>query len=155
MNSRKFFLATLALSLSASTLFATPAAGPPSSLESPVGVWKTIDDKTGKASSDVRIYEENGTYFGRIQHVYNAADEASTCDKCKDDRKDKKVVGLVIIRNMKPDNGEYRGGDILDPNTGTIYKCKFRLADQGRRLVVRGFLGFSLIGRSQTWERLQ
>ncbi len=155
MNRRISSLLTLALYLSASALLAAPTAVPASSLDSPVGVWKTIDDKTGKASSDVRIYEQNGTYFGRIQHVYNAADEASICDKCKDDRKNKKVLGLVVMRNMKLDNGEYRGGDILDPDTGSIYKCTFRLADQGRRLVVRGFLGFSLIGRSQTWERIK
>ena len=76
-------------------------------------------------------------------------------DRCKDERKDQPLVGLVFMRHMKVDGGEYRGGDILDPDNGSIYRCKLRLEDNGRKLKVRGFIGFSVFGRTQTWEREQ
>ncbi len=72
---------------------------------------------------------------------------------CTDDRKDKPVQGLQIIRGMQPDGDAWTGGTILDPETGTIYRCSMHLADGGRTLVVRGYIGISLLGRSQTWIR--
>ena len=72
---------------------------------------------------------------------------------CKDDRKDKPIIGLVIVRKLNRKGDEYSGGDILDPDTGTVYRCKIRFAEDGRKLIVRGFVGLSLFGRSQIWTR--
>ncbi|HVP65283.1 MAG TPA: DUF2147 domain-containing protein [candidate division Zixibacteria bacterium] len=121
---------------------------------SPVGLWKTFDDKTGEAKSLVRIYEQNGHYFGKVEKTLRP-NAKQTCDKCKDDLKDKPIVGMVVMRNMKADGDEFTGGDILDPENGSVYKCKFKLEDGGKKLRVRGFIGFSMLGRSQTWERVE
>ena len=122
-------------------------------LESPIGVWKTVDDRTGKARALVRIYRENGKLFARILESFTAGADHRVCVLCTDERKDQPIIGLLIIRNMKEDGNEYTGGDILDPESGSIYHCWMRLEQGGTRLVVHGYVGFSLLGRSQTWER--
>jgi len=119
---------------------------------SPVGRWKTIDDKTGKPKAIVRIYEENGRLFGRIEATLQP-DAKKTCDKCKDARKDQPIIGMVILRGLTLHQGEYSGGDILDPDNGSVYRCKLRMEDRGARLSVRGYIGFALLGRSQNWTR--
>jgi len=127
------------------------AAGPEMT---PVGLWRTVDDKTGKPRGIVRIYEQNGELFGKIVDTLKESERHDRCDLCKDDRKDKPIIGLVIVRKLNRKGDEYSGGDILDPDTGTVYRCKIRLAEDGRKLVVRGFIGFSLLGRSQIWTRV-
>lgn len=118
------------------------------------GEWRTFDDKTGQAKGEVRIFEQNGHWFGEVARVYDSKDAQSRCDACKDDRKGKPVLGLTILRNMTLADGEYSGGEILDPDTGKVYRCKFRLVDGGEKLEIRGFLGISLLGRTQTWVRV-
>jgi len=120
---------------------------------SPEGVWRTIDDNTHKARGLIRLYEQNGEVFGRVEASFDPKEANEVCERCSDDRKNKRVVGMVVMRNMKKRGTEYVGGDILDPDTGLVYRCKFTLADGGRKLVVRGFIGISLLGRSQTWIR--
>jgi uncharacterized protein (DUF2147 family) len=122
-------------------------------LTSPIGRWKTFDDKTGEARGIVRIYEQDGKFWGRLEQSFTPGAESRVCSVCTDERKNQPIVGLMIIRNVKFENGEYGGGDILDPDNGSVYKCKFHLEQGGTRLVVRGFIGFSLLGRSQTWQR--
>ena len=140
-------------------LIATLGAGWPAATahgaipSSPVGLWRTFDDKTGKPGGLLRIYEQEGSYFARIERSTGSGDETRRCTACVDERRNKPFVGLVIMRNMKLNDGEYEGGDILDPRSGSIYGCKFRLEQGGMRLVVRGFIGFSIFGRSQTWAR--
>ncbi len=126
---------------------------------SPVGAWKTIDDATKKEKSLVRISESGGVYSGRIEKLLEStmAPDA-VCKECTDDRKDKPVVGLLIIRNMKQsaeDKTVFEGGDILDPANGKVYKSKMKLVDNGAKLEVRGFVGISLLGRTQTWVRAE
>lgn len=118
----------------------------------PVGRWKTFDDKTGKPKSIVRLYMENGRLFGRVESVLDP-EAKKVCDLCKDERKNQPIEGMVIIRGLARRGDEYTDGDILDPKNGSVYRCKLRLEDRGRRLWVRGFVGFSLLGRSQTWTR--
>ncbi|MGA2187381.1 MAG: DUF2147 domain-containing protein [Steroidobacteraceae bacterium] len=120
---------------------------------SPIGVWKTFDDKTGKARAIVRIYDQDGKLFGRIEQSFTPGADHRVCVPCTDERKDRAIIGLIIIRNMKQDGNEYNGGDILDPESGSVYRCKMHLEKDGTRLVLRGYIGFSLLGRSQTWER--
>jgi uncharacterized protein (DUF2147 family) len=120
-----------------------------------VGVWKTIDDRTHTARGTVQLYEQNGAIFGRIATVVDPKDSAEVCRLCEGDRRNKPVVGLIFLRNMKKQGSEYGGGDILDPDTGRVYRCKINLQDGGKKLVVRGYIGFSLLGRSQVWIREQ
>jgi uncharacterized protein (DUF2147 family) len=120
---------------------------------SPVGLWKTFDDKTGKARAIVRIYEQGGKLFGRIEQSFTPGSETRVCVPCTDERKNQPIIGLMVIRNIKRDGNEYSGGDILDPESGSVYRCKMHLEQNGARLILRGYIGFSLLGRSQTWQR--
>ena len=131
------------------TTLALTAADSPST---PVGRWRTFDDKTGKPKAIMLLYEEKGLLFGRVETLVDP-DAVKRCDKCSDERKGQPVTGMVVIRRMKKTGDEYTGGDILDPKNGSVYRCKMRLTDQGHKLSVRGYMGFSLIGRSQTWLR--
>ena len=137
--------------LSIAALHAAPASA--TEPASPIGLWKTIDDKTGSPRAIVRIYEQDGKLFGRIERSFTPGAENRVCGLCKDERKDQPIIGLIIIRNIRSKDGEYAGGDILDPDTGTLYRCKFHLDQNGSRLIVRGYIGISLLGRSQTWQR--
>jgi len=112
-----------------------------------------MDDKTGKPRAIVRIYVENGKYFGKIEQSFTPGAESRVCSVCTDERKNQPIVGLLIVRNMAQRDGEYGGGDILDPDSGSVYRCKFHLEQGGTVLVVRGFIGFSMLGRSQSWQR--
>ncbi len=121
-------------------------------LLTPIGRWKTIDDKTGKPKAIVQVYIQGGKLYGKIEATLQP-DAKKFCDKCKDERKDKPVIGMVIMRGLTLHGDEYSGGDILDPDNGSVYRCKLRLQEHGNQLSVRGFIGFSLLGRSQIWTR--
>jgi uncharacterized protein (DUF2147 family) len=120
---------------------------------SPAGLWKTIDDKTHKPRGTVRIYEDSGLWFGRVESSFNPAEQLAHCDKCSDSRRGQPVIGMVILRGLSKRGSEYSGGDILDPETGTVYRCRFSLSANGQKLLVRGFIGISIVGRTQTWIR--
>jgi uncharacterized protein (DUF2147 family) len=126
---------------------------------SPAGLWKSIDDKTGKPRSLIRINEVDGTYSAVVEKGLRADDTGdAVCDKCTDERKGQKIIGMTIAKNLKAKEGdnpnrEYKGGEILDPENGKTYKCKMKLSEDGNKLEVRGFVGFSLLGRSQIWTR--
>ena len=123
--------------------------------ETPVGTWTTIDDKTKKPKSVVEIYESsNGALGGRVTEVLSSDRGPNpVCDKCSGDRKGKPVKGMVILWGIKKVGNSWEGGQILDPATGKVYSVKVRPIDGGRRLEVRGFMGFSLLGRTQVWTR--
>jgi uncharacterized protein (DUF2147 family) len=130
-----------------------PAIAGTADSTSPVGVWKTFDDKTGKARAIVRIYDQGGRLFGRIEQSFTPGPDRRVCVPCTDERKNQPIIGLIIIRNIKADGDEYSGGDILDPESGSVYRCKMHMDRGGSRLVLRGYIGFSLLGRTQTWQR--
>jgi uncharacterized protein (DUF2147 family) len=143
-------LATLVLS----TLFAGAALAQ----ATPVGVWKSIDDKTKTERAQIRISEAGGVLTGRIEKLLAAdAKQDATCDKCADDRKDKPIVGMEIIRGVKKAEGEavWEGGTILDAAEGKVYKVRLTPADGGKKLDVRGFVGMPMLGRTQTWIRIE
>ncbi|TGD58178.1 DUF2147 domain-containing protein [Flavobacterium humi] len=119
-----------------------------------LGKWKTIDDATGQPKSIIEIYEKDGKIYGKIVELLNPAKRNSTCLKCTGEDKNKPILGLTIIKGLSKDDDEYNGGKILDPESGTLYKCIIKLNGKDK-LEVRGYVGFSLIGRSQTWLRVK
>ncbi len=130
-------------------------ANAPASAQSPVGLWRNIDDETKKPKALVRITERDGVYYGRIERILTEKTDA-LCDLCTDERKDQPVQGMQIIDGMRAsadDPGLYEGGHILDPNNGKVYRSRMRVVDGGERLEVRGYIGAPLFGRTQTWVR--
>jgi len=118
------------------------------------GKWKTIDDETKEAKSIVEVYEKDGKIYGKVVEILNPAKKDSKCQNCKGEDKDKPILGLTIIKGLKKDGNEYTDGDILDPQKGKLYSCTIKL-DGNDKLSVRGYMGISLIGRSQTWYRVK
>ncbi len=131
-------------------LLPTLAAAQPAT---PVGIWRTFDDRTGRERGAVAIEQQGSVLTGRIIDTADPADASRVCGNCKDARKDRPIVGLVILTGMRPDGDEWTGGEILDPETGSVYRCTLRLEAGGTKLNVRGYVGLSLFGRSQTWIR--
>ncbi|HYJ97189.1 MAG TPA: DUF2147 domain-containing protein [Burkholderiaceae bacterium] len=125
----------------------------------PVGLWKTIDDDSKKEKSLVRISEAGGVFSGKIEKVLDPDTKPDArCDKCTDERKDQPILGLPIIRNVKASGDDatlWDGGEILDPNNGKTYKVRLKPADGGKKLEVRGYIGAPLLGRTQTWHRVE
>ncbi len=125
----------------------------------PVGLWTTIDDAAKTEKSRVRVTEENGVLSGRVETLLSPdAKQDATCTECTDDRKDKPIVGMTIIRGVKKSadtEGQWDGGTILDPNNGKTYRTRMKLIDGGKKLEVRGYIGTPLLGRTQTWVRAE
>ena len=145
---RNFIIST-ALVIAAGTAFAQA---------SPVGVWKTIDDKTKTERAQVRISESGGVLSGKIERLLAPdAKQDGVCDKCEDDRKDKPMIGLEIVRGVKKAEADntWDSGTILDAAEGKIYKVRLQLADGGKKLEVRGFIGAPILGRTQVWNRVE
>lgn len=124
---------------------------------SPAGLWKTIDDETKKEKSLVRIKEVNGVFSGTVDKFLDPATKLDdVCEKCTDERKDKPVLGMTIIRNIRvsaDDKGIWDGGDILDPNNGKVYKARLKPVDGGKKLEMRGYIG--PFYRTQVWQRVE
>jgi len=123
----------------------------------PVGLWKTIDDDTKKEKSLVRITDDAGVLSGRIEKLLDPATKPDAiCDKCSDERKDKPLMGLVILRNLKHSGDDpdwWDGGDITDPKNGKTYRARVRTVDGGAKLQMRGYIG--PFYRTQTWIRVE
>lgn len=127
-----------------------------------LGTWKTIDDETGKERSYVEIYKaKDGLYYGKIIKLLNRAPgtEDPYCEVCpKDDyRHGKRVIGMSIVSKMKAagDLKSASSGKILNPEDGKIYGCNMSIEDGGKKLKVRGYMGFAALGRTQTWIRVE
>ena len=123
--------------------------------ENPVGLWRTIDDKSGKEKSLVRVVESNGQLQITIEKLFREPGEEPNplCDKCQGEKKNKPVIGMQIGSGLKKDGDVWSGGEIIDPQNGKTYKCKVWLEDKGKKLHVRGFIGVSVLGRTQVWVR--
>jgi uncharacterized protein (DUF2147 family) len=120
----------------------------------PVGFWNTISDVDGRPTAVVEIQEINGEYVGTVRALLVPADPAdSVCGKCKGAQKGQRIVGMEIIHHMRSDGDEWSGGEVLDPETGKTYRARMKLTDGGQKLVLRGYIGLPLFGRSQTWVR--
>ncbi len=146
-------LRRLALVLLACTVGIAPVWGQQQA-DSAIGLWRTVDDRTGSERGVVRVFEYNGALYGRIERIFDPAQAALTCVKCADERRDKPLLGLNFLRGLRPDGKDaWSGGEIVDPETGSVYRASARLTDGGDKLVVRGYLLIGLLGRSQTWTR--
>lgn len=132
------------------------AAGASLAQATPVGLWKTIADDGKTEKSIVRIAESGGVVNARVEKILDPAKAASLCEECSDDRKGQPVAGMTIIRGAKKgDDGVWVGGDILDPNNGKVYKLRLKPVEGGKKLEVRGYLGMPMLGRTQTWIRVE
>jgi uncharacterized protein (DUF2147 family) len=124
----------------------------------PAGLWRTIDDDGKTEKSTVRITITNGVVTGKVEHITDPAKADEKCVKCDDDRKDKPIVGMVIINDVKqdPDDPElWDGGLILDPAKGKTYRVRLKPIEGGKQLEVRGYIGSPMFGRTQTWVRAE
>jgi uncharacterized protein (DUF2147 family) len=123
----------------------------------PAGLWKTIDDKTKKERSLIRISEAGGVFTGRLEKGLDPdAKPDAVCDKCADDRKDKPLIGMALIRNIKQnadDKEIFDGGDIVDPDNGKVYRLRLKPLEAGKKLEVRGYIGPFF--RNQVWLRVE
>lgn len=125
---------------------------------SPIGYWKTIDDVTGQAKSIIQIYATSDqTLSGKVVQIFPkpGEDQNKVCEACKGDKHNQKIVGMVILEGMKLNGDKWDGGHILDPKNGKTYRCTFKLIKNGANLEVRGYIGVSVFGRSQVWERVK
>ena len=131
------------------------ASGTALAQATPLGLWKTIDDETKTEKSHVRITDAAGVLTGKVEKILEASKQDSKCDKCMDERKDKPVLGMTIVRNARADgqNEHWEGGDILDPNNGKLYKLRLKPLDGGKKLEVRGYIGPFF--RNQQWIRVE
>ena len=116
------------------------------------GTWVNIDDETGQAKSEIELYVEQGKLYGRVLRLLLPEDQGKKCVNCKGSDKNKPIEGLMIVRGLSRDDAAWTDGKIMDPANGKSYDCTIRLEDPNT-LNVRGFLGFSFLGRTQVWKR--
>jgi uncharacterized protein (DUF2147 family) len=118
-----------------------------------LGIWRTIDDATGQPKSHVELYMKSGKMFGKVVELLPAA-TTRVCNNCPGEKNGKSLIGMDILWNMEPDGQEWASGQIVDPKNGKIYSCALSL-DGPDKLNVRGYIGISLLGRTQTWHRVK
>ena len=116
------------------------------------GTWITTDDETGNQKSEVLIFKENGKLYGKITKLLLPEDQGKKCINCKGKNKDQSIVGMLIINDLQLDDYSWEDGTILDPKSGKVYDCNIEFEDNNT-LKVRGYIGFSLLGRTQIWKR--
>ncbi|MDG2062775.1 MAG: DUF2147 domain-containing protein [Flavobacteriaceae bacterium] len=116
------------------------------------GTWITTDDETGNQKSEVLIFKENGKLYGKITKLLLPEDQGKKCINCKGKNKDQSIVGMLIINDLQLDDYSWEDGTILDPKSGKVYDCNIGFEDSNT-LKVRGYIGFSLLGRTQIWKR--
>ena len=118
--------------------------------------WQTVDDKTGEKKAIIQLTESNGQVSGKIIKVHNPEHAKAKCSKCKGSLKNQPIEGLQILTGLKADgDNKWTDGKLVDPETGKIYSGKVTLADDGKSLELRGYVGAPIFGRSQTWIRVQ
>jgi uncharacterized protein (DUF2147 family) len=121
----------------------------------PIGTWRSIDDKSGEAKAEIRISESGGVLTGRIEKVLKSTKPNPVCEECSDDRKNQPVQGMEILRGIRKVQGKevWEGGKVLDPENGKEYNARLTPIDGGQKLEMRG--SFGPFGRTQTWVRVQ
>jgi uncharacterized protein (DUF2147 family) len=119
------------------------------------GLWEQVDERS-TPESWFKITERNGVYEGTIAKIFfkPGEDPNWVCDKCQGAEKGRPVLGLTLIKGMRRNGLSYENGTIMDPRDGSVYRALMRLSPDGKKLEVRGYLGISLFGQSQVWNRL-
>lgn len=135
-------------------VLAVPAHG---ETPSPTGLWTTVDDQSGKPRAQIRIVEADGALEGKIVKIFlePGEDPNPRCTECPDSRRGQPVLGMTFLSGLRKsaEGLVWSGGTILDPDSGRVYRSQATLSEDGRQLMVRGFIGFALLGRTQTWVR--
>ncbi|CAL2077258.1 conserved exported protein of unknown function [Tenacibaculum sp. 190524A02b] len=116
------------------------------------GKWENRDEETNKVDSVIEVYEKDGKAFAKIIEITDEDRQDAVCDQCKGKRKNKAILGMNILSGLKKDGDEWSGGKILDPKNGKEYKCYIKL-ENDNKLKIRGYIGFSLLGRTAYWYR--
>ena len=116
-----------------------------------LGKWKTVDDETGAHKCIIDIYEKNGKVFGKVIEILEPFDKNTLCQDCEGDKKDKPILGMVIINNLEKHDDHYKNGTIFDAENGKEYKCKIVLDQETGKLQVRGYIAFLYL--TQYWIR--
>lgn len=116
------------------------------------GTWVSIDDETGVEKSEITLYESEGKLYGKVKRLLLSEDQGKLCVNCKGAEKNKPIEGLVIVKGLSKDGETWTDGKIMDPANGKNYDCTISL-ENSNTLKVRGYLGFSFLGRTQTWKR--
>lgn len=119
-----------------------------------LGKWKTIDDETGEAKSIVEIYEESGKIYGKVIAILDTIHKNDLCKECSGTDANKPILGIIVIKGLTKEGKEYSSGKILDPKNGKLYQCYITLVGNDK-LKVRGYIGFSFLGRTQYWYRIK
>jgi uncharacterized protein (DUF2147 family) len=150
---RAFGATTLIIQM---TFIASTAIQAAPSAPTAAGVWRQVDE-SGKVGALVTITREGDVFVGRLSRLFPdpGDDQNPICENCPGDKHNQPFVGLVFIEGMKQSGMDYDGGTVLDPETGKIYSAKMSLSPDGKRLTVRGYVGLSIFGRSQTWTRVE
>jgi uncharacterized protein (DUF2147 family) len=131
------FLCLITISSNAQTIF---------------GKWHSFDEETNTLESVIEVYEKGGKAYAKIIAITDENRQDATCTKCKGKRKDKPILGMDILSGLKKKGSEWSGGKILDPKSGKEYKCYIKLLDKDT-LKIRGYIGFSVFGRTAIWKR--
>ena len=145
-----------AVTVSLVSVFLGTAALAAVDAQGPTGKWRTIDDDSGKPRAIVEIKQTDGELQGKIVKLLNQPkdDKNPVCDECEGPRHGKPVLGMTILWGLEKDGNEWTDGKILDPESGDVYDAAIKLGEGGETLKVRGYLGISLLGRTQTWQRV-
>jgi len=129
---------------------------PASSGQSPAGVWKIVDQRTGQPNALLRISETGGRIEGKFEKIFSQPgdDPNPRCEKCEGANKNRPLLGMTILWGQQKQGNEYTGR-ILDPENGEIYQCKLVLDEDGRKLKVHGYVWVPLFGQTRTWLRVE
>lgn len=118
------------------------------------GKWNSFDEETNEIESVIEVYQKDGKAYAKIIEITDPERRTATCDKCKGNKKDKPILGMEILSGLKKSDDEWSGGKILDPKNGKEYKCYIKLIEPNK-LKLRGYIGFSLLGRTAYWQRAE
>lgn len=118
------------------------------------GKWNSTNDDTGEVDSVVEIYKKDGKAFAKIVEIKDPERQKAVCTECKGKNKGRPIMGLEILTGLQKDGDEWSGGKILDPRNGKVYKCYIELVEPNK-LKLRGYIGFSLLGKTKYWKRAE
>lgn len=118
-----------------------------------LGKWASVYENSKNIESVIEVYEEEGKIFGKIIAIADPSRRDALCNLCEGNLKDKPILGMVIVRDLKKDQDEWSGGRVLDPKNGKEYKCTISLKDENT-MKLRGYIGFSVFGRTAYWYRV-